>query len=252
MRVVAGLIGAVLGTIIGVVIGLVAAIITTHNDLFGILFIGMFTVPAGVLLGSIIGRIAGQRLFYFSGEATGRGRLRTRRVGLLSSAVVSIAATLMVLLVWAIRIGMTPPSDQRLLSNFDKHEAIFNKVIEMVKTDRDLIRVDENWTEPKDLETIGVSPARIANYRQMLREARVPRGFGAETFAYEVDFFYWMIGSAISSDTRKGYAYRKRPPLETLSRLDGYRLDRKNADEPLKVYRRIRGNRYLFYEYIPG
>jgi len=57
MRVVAGLIGAVLGTIIGVVIGLLAAIVTTHNDLFGIFFIGICTVPAGALLGSILGAV---------------------------------------------------------------------------------------------------------------------------------------------------------------------------------------------------
>jgi len=182
MRVVAGLIGAVLGTSIGVVIGLLAAILATHNELFGILFIGMCTVPAGVLLGSILGGIAGSRLFYFSGHATGRGRIRTQQVVVLSSAVIGSAAILMVLLVWTIRIGMTPSSDQRLLSNFDKHEATFITLIEMLKTDRDLIRVDENWTEPKDPETIGVSPARMAKYRQMLRGARVPRGLKLTSF----------------------------------------------------------------------
>jgi hypothetical protein len=252
MRVVAGLIGAALGTIIGVVIGLLAAILTTHNELFGILFIGMCTVPAGVLLGSIIGGIAGSRLFYFSGEATGRGRIRTQQVVVLSSATIGSAAILMGLLVWTIRIGMMPPSDQRLLSNFDKHEATFVTLIEMLKTDRDLIRVDENWTEPKDPKTIGVSPARIAKYRQMLGGGRVARGFQADILVHDVDFYYWMIGSAISSDTIKGYAYRTRPPMEVLNSLDGFRPDPKNADETIKVYRHIRGNWYLFFEYIPG
>ena len=59
---------------------------------------------------------------------------------MLSSAVIGSAAILMVLLVWTIRIGMTPSSDQRLPSNFDKHEATFITLIEMLKTDRDLIR----------------------------------------------------------------------------------------------------------------
>jgi hypothetical protein len=203
-------------------------------------------------IGSIIGGSAGSRLFYFSGEARGRGQIRIQQVVVVSSAVIGSAAILMVLLVWIIRVGMTPPSDQRLLSNFDKHEATFNTLIEMLKTDGDLIRVDENWTEPKHPETIGVSPARIANYRQILREARVPRGFQAETFVHEVDFFYWTIGSAISSDTTKGYAYRTWPPMEVLNSLDGFRLDPKNADNTIKVYRHIRGNWYLFFEYIPG
>ena len=80
----------------------------------------------------------------------------------------------------------------------------------------------------------------------------MPRGFRSEAFSYEVDFYYWIIGSAISSDTAKGYAYSKRPPAETLSSLDGYRPDPNKADDTIKVYRHIRGNWYLFYEYIPG
>jgi hypothetical protein len=252
MRVVAGLLGAVLGSILGLVIGLLVAIVTTPNDLLGIFFIGFGTIPAGVLFGSIVGAVAGLRLFFRSGDATERGRIRTKRVILLSTAVISSAAILMVLLVWIIRIGITPPSDQRLLSNFDKHEATFDKLIEMLKTDRNLIRVDQDWTEPKDPETIGVSPARITSYRKLLSEARVPRGLHSELFTYEVDFFYWTVGSAISSDTTKGYTYRTRPPMEVLNTLDGFHPDPKNADDAVKVHRHVRGNWYLFYEYVPG
>jgi hypothetical protein len=61
-----------------------------------------------------------------------------------------------------------------------------------------------------------------------------------------------MIGSAISSDTIKGYAYRTRPPMEVLNSLDGFRPNPKDADDTIKVYRHIRGNWYLFFEYIPG
>ena len=74
MRIAAGLVGAVLGSIFGVVIGLLVAIVTTHNDPLGILFIGIGTMLAGVLFGSIGGAIAGLRLFYRSGDPTERGR----------------------------------------------------------------------------------------------------------------------------------------------------------------------------------
>jgi len=168
MRVVAGLIGAVLGTIIGVVIGLLAAIVTTHNDLFGIFFIGICTVPAGALLGSILGAVAGLRLLYVSGETKERRRIGPKQVLLVSTAVIGSAAIPMVVLVWIIRIGMTPPSDQSLLSNFDKHEATFNALIDMLETDRDFVTVGENWTDPEHPQTIGVSPARVTTYRLML------------------------------------------------------------------------------------
>ncbi len=147
MRVVAGLIGAVLGTIIGVVIGLLAAIVTTHNDLFGIFFIGICTVPAGALPGSILGAVAGLRLLYVSGETKERRRIGPKQVLLVSTAVIGSAAIPMVVLVWIIRIGMTPPSDQSLLSNFDKHEATFNALIDMLETDGDwsqLMRTGQN------------------------------------------------------------------------------------------------------------
>jgi hypothetical protein len=149
---------------------------------------------------------------------------------------------------------MTPPSDERLLSNFDKHEATLNVLIEMLKTDRDLVRVAEDWTRPENPETIGVSAVRISTYRRLLRDARVRQGFQSEAFMYEVDFFYWGIGSAISSDEFKGYAYRKSPPTETRSSLNGYRPspDPKSPDDTIKVYRHIRGDWYVFYEYIPG
>ena len=63
---------------------------------------------------------------------------------------------------------MTPPSDQSLLSNFDKHEATFNALIDMLETDRDFVTVGENWTDPEHPQTIGVSPARVTTYRLTL------------------------------------------------------------------------------------
>ena len=243
--------GGVFGIVIGVVIALLAAIVFTRNEPFGVMFLGILIAPLGLIFGGTMGVLAGLQLLPHLRDR-GSGQVRTKKVLLAGGIVISGTLVLIALLIWTLRIGGTPPSDQKLLSNFDKHEAIFNKLIDMIKTDSDLIRVDEDWTDPKDPETIGVSPARISTYRQMLRAAQVPRGFRSEPFAYQVDFFYWMIGSAVSSDTTKGYAYRAHPPTETLSSLDGYRPDPKDADEVIKVYRHIRGNWYLFYEYIPG
>jgi hypothetical protein len=203
------------------------------------------------MLGGTIGAIIGLLVSPHLRERESK-RIRWKRIA-FSLAVASSAVLILIGgLFWIVRVGTTPPSDRKLLSNFDKHEATFNKLIEMLKTDGDLIRVDEDWTNPEHPDTVGISPARIVEYRHLLRQARVPRGFQSESFMYEVDFLYWTIGSAISSDTSKGYAYRKHPPMETLSSLDGFRPDPKNADNTLKVYRHIRGNWYLFYEYIPG
>lgn len=250
MRVLTGIVGGVLGTVIGVVIALLAATVITHHDPFGMIFIGMCMAPVGLAFGGTIGALAGLRLLPRLRDTQGSERVRPEKVLLAVGIVISGAIILIGLLVWTVRSGVMPPSDQKLLSNFDKHEAAFNKLIEMLKADDGLIRVDEDWTDPEHPETVGVSQARISTYRKTLRDARVPRGFRSEGLMYEVDFFYWMIGAAITSDTGKGYAYRTRPPIHLLNSLDGYQPP--DRDDAVRVYRHIRGNWYLFYEYIPG
>jgi len=250
VRVLAAIFGGVFGIIIGVMIALFATVMLTHNEPFGVIFIGMLIAPLGLVFGGAMGALAGLQLLpHLRDQAS--GRVRTKKVTLAAGIVISGTIILIGLLVWTVRIGSTPPSDQKLLSNFDKHEAIFNKLIDMINIDRDLIRVDEDWTDPKNPETIGVSASRISIYRRLLKDARVPRGFQSRGLMVEVDFFYWMIGSAISSDISKGYAYLTVPPLEVLVSLDGYRPE-PGRDEVIRVYRHIRGNWYLFYEYIPG
>src|SRR5256885_8308584 len=72
---------------------------------------------------------------------------------------------------------LQPPSDRELLGNFERHETTLNQVVQMVKADKQLMRVDTDWTNPKDPQAIGVSSDRIEEYRVLLREAHVPRGF---------------------------------------------------------------------------
>src|SRR5438105_1863469 len=99
---------------------------------------------------------------------------------------------------------LKPPSDRELLGNFERHETALNQVVQMVKANKQLMRVDTDWTDPKDPQTIGVSSDRIEQYRRLLREAHVPRGFLRRGDADGIEFTYWVIGSAISSDTIKG------------------------------------------------
>jgi hypothetical protein len=241
--------GTLFGMVAGLAIPFLAAVVLTRNDLFGVMFIGLWLSPVGLIFGGTIGAIIGLRLSPHLRERETK-RIRWKRI-LFSLAVASSAVIILIgVLSWIVRIGMTPPSDQKLLANFEDHEAAFNELIEMLKADQDLIRVDEDWTNPENPEIIGISAGRIGTYRRLLREPRVPRGFRSEGFMYEVDFFYWMIGAAITSDTSKGYAYRTGPPIYLLNSLDGYQPP--DRDETVRVYRHICGNWYLFYEYIPG
>lgn len=69
------------------------------------------------------------------------------------------------------------PSDAVLIENLRQKRALFEALVTMIREDRALKRVDVDWTDPADPATIGVSAERIARYRQLCREAGVPRGF---------------------------------------------------------------------------
>ena len=58
-----------------------------------------------------------------------------------------------------------------------------------------------------------------------------------------IAFFYWLTGSAISSDTDKDYAYMTKPPANMLNSLDQCQPDNRKGVE---AYPHIEGNWYLF------
>ena len=46
--------------------------------------------------------------------------------------------------------GCSHPSDQSLLTNFERDEQVFEQLIVMIRKDRELRRVDDTWTLPED------------------------------------------------------------------------------------------------------
>jgi len=251
MRALAIVVGAILGAPLGLVVALLVILLISGNNFFAAAFMSVYGAPIGALLGFIAGGISAPRVLNYIRANDQAGRIRAKRLVSVIGGVVATTAAVVGLLALMLRVDNTPPSDRELLSNFDRHEKTFNQLIEMVKADKELTRVDTDWTNPREPETIGVTAYRITAYRRMLADARVPRGFQTQGFLIEVDFFYWMIGSAISSDITKGYAYIEGPAFNVVDSLDGYK-PKPRADDVIKVYRHIRGNWYLFYEYIPG
>jgi hypothetical protein len=235
--------GAIAGAVTGLISGLfIATVGGGDNDLmFG--FLAIYSVPGGVLIGLVLGAVAGILLNRYPANT------EHRKFGF---AVLVVGLPTIVLgMLWLINTRHAPPSDRSLLANFERHEAILNQLVNMVQADRDLPRLEMGWTSPIDLNTIGVSAERTELYRQLLKEAHVSRGFYTQRANEEVDFSYWGVGSAISDDILKGYAYLVSPPAPVVPTLDGYR-PKSEHDGRIKVYRHIRGNWYLYYEFIPG
>jgi hypothetical protein len=244
IRFLVGLAGAILGAIFGGAAAVLFSILASGGNALAVGFFLVLAGPPGLLLGAVLGIVLALRVLRYlrATEASGV-TLRKKRVLAMSLALGYPA--LVVGMLWAAINHDNPPPDEVLLANFHRHEATLDQVVRMVQVDKGLTRVDDNWTMPAKPQTIGVSLARIAEYRRLLTRAGVPRGFQASDNVYEIRFLYYVFGSAISSDRIKGYAYLTKPPLRLLPNLNP-------CDRERMVYRHIHGNWYLFYQYIPG
>lgn len=200
--------------------------------------------PILLIMGAGIGGIQAHRLLRsFRQEEKGtaaRAHLAKRGLSLVLASVFLIIA-----LAAGVDYLFRPPSDQTLLAHFERHEATFRRIVQLKDADKNLFRVDESWTDPDQPQTIGVSSARLAEYRRLLREAGTPRGFMVWKETNGLHFFCWVSGSGFTSTRTKGVAYLRKPPAETVPSLD----------QPLYsslAYRHIRGHWYLFYRYAAG
>ena len=135
-------------------------------------------------------------------------------------------------------------SDEELISNFQSHRGEFNQLLQMVMSDKGLYRVDNDWSNPNDPQTIGIDQGRIDEYRRWFRRLGIPRGFSANQDLGTVEFISSSQGLAVSGSS-KSYVYTKQPPPNLVDSIDKYVLERKGG---YPVYRHIEGDWYLEFE----
>ncbi len=137
------------------------------------------------------------------------------------------------------------PSDDVLLQEFAEHEAEFEKLVAMLRADKKLERVDEDWTRPGDPTSIGVMPARIREYRDLFSKLSIPRGFHAFHDPENFTFFASTQGLSVTGSA-KGYAYLQKVPDLMVADLGAYW----SADgKSFTAYRWIKGNWYLYFDH---
>lgn len=59
---------------------------------------------------------------------------------------------------WLLGACSPHSTDEELLANFEQHEAGFEQLLDMLRTDEKLERVDATWTRPDELSSVGISP----------------------------------------------------------------------------------------------
>ena len=118
-------------------------------------------------------------------------------------------------------------SDQEMMNNFRDRRSEFEALLSMVRMDQakiggGLFRIDDDWTEPKDLAAFGIDNERVEKYRSIFREIGIPRGF----YAYPggMCFFVASAQGIAPSGKSKGYAWSSKTPDPLIDGdLDEYR-----------------------------
>src|SRR5690242_6273965 len=98
------------------------------------------------------------------------------------------------------------PSSAKLLQQWHDHRAELEKLVKNFQADKELNRVAPDFTRPDDPFTIGVSPARIAEYRGLLQKAGVARGIEGYGDKDAITFIVSALGLSVSG-SGKGIAY---------------------------------------------
>ena len=157
------------------------------------------------------------------------------------------------------------PGDDELIGGFYEHHEELETLRKMMQKDKELKRVDFDWTQPDDPGKAGVSPERIEIYRELCRRIGLERG--VEAFgdsAKRVTFLASTRGLSVSGSS-KNYVWLRSLPETDLAHplvvnLDSYVNDkRKERAEyfakhkramPGNIYalRHLEGNWYLEYE----
>ena len=124
------------------------------------------------------------------------------------------------------------------------HFSMGSEVIDqLVKIPARRVLVYHNITPPEFFS--GINPHAAAFARLGLRQlSRIIEPQQSVRW----DLEYLAGNDALKKELAKLQRIANRKELATECR----RLLNENADDPIKVYHHIRGNRYLFYEYIPG
>jgi hypothetical protein len=137
------------------------------------------------------------------------------------------------------------PSDAQVMRIFQSHRAEFQRLVQMIETNRCIVRIDDDWTSPDaaELSRCGVSETRLEQYRKLLGAISVKRGFYNYSSSGEIWFVVSSLGAAVSgSGSSKNIVYRVSPPSSTASGTNDCECVPDEAGETLVP---IEGNWYI-------
>jgi len=125
-------------------------------------------------------------------------KLRTAAIALaLTGLAAAVAVVAIPIALTATVFGPSPaaPSDAAMIAHWEKHRGTLDQITDMLRRDPALNRLGLTWSDPDDPERAHVPAARIADYRDLMREASiisVSRGHRS------VQFLFYASGLSVS------------------------------------------------------
>jgi len=167
--------------------------------------------------------------------------LRYYFIGLLIVIVVFVALFAITLLI------NKAPTEEELIRNYNTNKTEFNNLVKRIQIDQKigLERVDDDWTRPENVTSIGLTEQDIVNYRNDFRNLNIPRGFYA--FSDRIDFIAHTSGLSISGSS-EGYLYSTIEPKNYFKKNCGYSLKPFND---LREYKGCKGYTHSYTIYQP-
>ena len=136
------------------------------------------------------------------------------------------------------------PSDDSLRKNFVEHRAEFDALVAMIHHDSSLGAVEEGWTLPEDVASIGLKVERIEDYRRRLASVGCS-GFMQNSRSGAIYFTAWSRGF-IWAGAAKDFVYSPAAPPygQHVESLDAYRPTY-GGGGAIELYRSLDNGWYL-------
>ncbi len=147
-------------------------------------------------------------------------------------------------LFWSGCGSVSHPSDQVLEQRLKSREAEFERLVAMLAEDSDVVRLSDKFVFMNEGSNRTLSAGRLYEYRRLFRELNIEEGMhrdGADT----VGLIASSEGLFIAS-SEKSYVHSSVEPSPIVESLDV--TVRAGGGDQAPVFKRARGNWYLYYE----
>ncbi len=165
-------------------------------------------------------------------------KLRTAAIALTGLAALAAIAAIVLPLALTASVpgpGAVAPSDAAMIAHWEKHRATLDQITDMLRRDPALNRLGLTWSDPDDPERAHVPAARIADYRDLMREASiisVSRGHRS------VQFLFYASGLSVNGF---GKGFVRGEPSRYAEIVDGD-LDKAAVDRKKVLFQRPIGD----------